>query len=98
MKSSPKWFLGGVLPILLLWSAQDRADSPDRAMPQIAGIKMTVRTVLAWTSREQTIYVGGDRKRMDYRNETGGAKRDDGSMEVHYGPRVASITRVTWDR
>ena len=102
MKFSPKWFLGGVFPVVLFLNVPDRADRPgqsdradqsDRAASQVTGIKMTVRNAFKGLSSEQTIYTGGDRKRLEYRNATGGARHADGSMDVQYGPHIASITR-----
>jgi hypothetical protein len=90
MRFSPKRFFSLVFPALLFGTASDRADSPG---PQIVGVKMTLRHEFAGMPGEQTIYVASDRRRMDYRNATGGAKRTEGSMDVQYGPRIASITR-----
>jgi hypothetical protein len=44
-------------------------------------------------SSERTMYFQGDRKRLDFRSSSGGAKRADGSVDVRYGPHIASITR-----
>jgi len=59
---------------------------------QETGIKMTIRHVLAGNSSEQTIYVQGDRKRMEFRNSVG-QSRSDGSQQWLSGPRLAAITR-----
>ena len=56
------------------------------------GIKMTIRRVFAGNSSEQTIYVQGDRKRIEFRNRAGQQKAD-GSQEWVSGPRLAAITR-----
>lgn len=48
-----------------------------------AGIKVTTRRVFGGISTEQTVYVQGDRKRMEFRNHRGGRK----------GPPLAAITR-----
>lgn len=76
---APAWFL--LLGILLLHAA----NTP--------GLKMIVRHTFGDTPSEQTIYIEGDRQRMEYRNSTGGAKRWDGSIDMRYGPRLASIIR-----
>jgi len=47
------------------------------------GIKMTIQQGAAGLSNQQTIYLQGDRKRMEYRNYMGGKE----------GPRLVSITR-----
>ncbi len=47
------------------------------------GIKMTIQHGAAGLSNQQTIYLQGDRKRMEFRNYMGGKE----------GPRLASITR-----
>ena len=56
------------------------------------GIKMTIRRVFAGNPSEQTIYVQGDRKRMEFRNYEGQRKAD-GSQQWLSGPRLAAITR-----
>ena len=56
------------------------------------GIKMTVRRVFAGNPTEQTIYVQGDRKRMEFRNYQGKRKAD-GSQQWLSGPRLAAIMR-----
>lgn len=56
------------------------------------GIKMTIRRVFDGNSSEQTIYVQGDRKRMEFRNYAGHRKAD-GSQQLLSGPRLAAITR-----
>lgn len=56
------------------------------------GIKMTIRHVLAGNPSEQTVYVQGDRKRMEFRNSVG-QSRSDGSQQWLSGPRLAAITR-----
>jgi hypothetical protein len=90
MQSSPKPFSVLFSSLLLVLTARDAAS---QSPPQEAGIKMTVRFAASGMSGQQTIYIRGDRKRMDYRNATGGAKRADGSSDVRYGPHIASITR-----
>src|SRR5260370_16657719 len=44
-------------------------------------------------SSERTMYCQGGRKRLDFRSSSGGARRADGSVDVRYGPHIASITR-----
>ena len=56
------------------------------------GIKMTIRRVFAGNSSEQTIYVQGDRKRMEFRNYAG-QRKTDSSQQWLSGPRLAAITR-----
>jgi hypothetical protein len=90
MQSSPKLFSVLFSSLLLVLTARDGAS---QSPPQEAGIKMTVRFAASGMSGEQTIYIRGDRRRMDYRNATGGAKRADGSSDMRYGPHIASITR-----
>jgi len=79
MRISPVWFL--LLEIPLLHASNT------------SGLKMIVRHTFEGISSDQTMYLHGDRRRTEYRNWTGGAKRWDGSTDVHYGPRLASITR-----
>src|SRR5260370_33011253 len=79
MRISPGWFL--LLGIPLLHASNTY------------GLKMTVRYMSEGISSDQTFYVEKDRRRTEYRNWTGGAKRWDGPTDVHYGPRLASITR-----
>jgi hypothetical protein len=90
MRSWRKLFfvLVSSLPLILISS-----DGASQAPAEAAGIQMTVGFGSAGISGEQTIYVRGDRRQMEYRNATGGAKRADGSMDVRYGPHIASITR-----
>jgi hypothetical protein len=56
------------------------------------GIKMTIRHIFAGNSSERTIYVQGDRERMEFRNYEGHRKVD-GSQEWLSGPRLAAIMR-----
>ena len=56
------------------------------------GIKMTVRRVFSGNPTEQTIYVQGDRERMEFRTYEGKQKAD-GSQQWLSGPRLAAITR-----
>jgi len=79
MRISPAWFL--LLGIPLLHASNT------------SGLKMTVRHMSEGISSDQTFYIEKDRRRTEYRNWTGGAKRWDGPTDVHYGPRLASITR-----
>jgi hypothetical protein len=53
---------------------------------------MTMRRVVAGNSSEHTIYVQGDRKRIEFRNYEGQRKAD-GSQQWLAGPRLAAITR-----
>jgi hypothetical protein len=57
-----------------------------------SGLKMTIRRVFAGNSSEETVYVQGDRKRMEFRNYAGQRKAD-GSQQWLSGPRIAAITR-----
>jgi hypothetical protein len=62
---------------------------------QVSGntvIKMTIRYGQADNSSQQTIYISGDRKRMEFRNSEG-VKQADGSTKSLYGPRLVAITR-----
>jgi hypothetical protein len=56
------------------------------------GIKMTIRFGQAENSSEHTVYLSGDRKRMEFRNSLG-KKNADGSLQLTYGPRLVAITR-----
>ena len=95
MRFSPKLFFVGVFPLLLVVNPPDASSqSPAEA----AGVKMTVRNVFDGMSTERTEYFQGDRKRLEYRSATGGAKRADGSMDLHYGPHIASITRCDLEK
>jgi hypothetical protein len=62
------------------------------------GIKMTVQigveTAQSTKNESQyTWYIERDRKRMEYRNETGGGMHADGTLDVRPGPRLLSIIR-----
>jgi len=48
-----------------------------------SGIRMTIQFGQTGNSSQQNIYILGDRKRMEFRNSTGGT----------YGPRLVAITR-----
>jgi hypothetical protein len=56
------------------------------------GIKMTIRFGQADNSNEHTVYIAGDRKRMEFRNSSG-KKNADGSLQLTYGLRLVAITR-----
>lgn len=56
------------------------------------GIKMTTRFGQADNSNEHTVYIAGDRKRMEFRNSSG-KKTADGALQWTYGPRLVAITR-----
>ena len=56
------------------------------------GIKMTMRFSQSGNSSEQTVYISGDRKRMEFRNSEG-RKKQDGPLQLSYGPRLVAITR-----
>ncbi|MGH9511194.1 MAG: hypothetical protein ACRD2U_03555 [Terriglobales bacterium] len=53
---------------------------------------MTIRRVFAGNPTDETIYVQGDRKRMEFRNYSGQRKAD-GSQQWLSGPRLAALTR-----
>jgi hypothetical protein len=76
--SSPPWLL-----LLLVPMFQASANN---------GIKMTIRFGQAENSNEHTVYVAGDRKRMEFRNSSG-TKNADGSRHLTYGPRLVAIIR-----
>ena len=59
---------------------------------QSSGIKMTIQHGAAGNMNQQTIYLQGERKRMEFRNSFG-REGPDGSPQQIYGPRLASITR-----
>src|ERR1700687_4597655 len=56
------------------------------------GIKRTIRFGQAENSNENTVYISGDRKRMEFRNSSG-KKNSNGSLQLTYGPRLVAITR-----
>src|SRR5271169_4853910 len=56
------------------------------------GIKMTIRFGQSGNWGEQTVYILGDRKRMEFRNAEG-RKIADGSLQLSYGPKLVAITR-----
>ena len=56
------------------------------------GIKMTIRFGQAGNWGEHTVYIAGDRKRMEFRNSEG-RKKADGTLQLSYGPRLVAITR-----
>ncbi len=90
MPSAPILFSVLFSSFLLVLATRDAAS---QSPPPEPGIKMTLRFGSSGIANEQTIYLRGDRRRMDYRNATGDAKRDNGSSDVRYGPHIASITR-----
>lgn len=71
-------------PWLLLF-----ASSPLLSASENPGIKMTIEYGQAGNSNQQTIYLQGDRKRVEFRNSYG----RDGSLQQIYGPRLVAITR-----
>jgi hypothetical protein len=77
----PLWLLGSVaLGFPLLQPSQSTA------------ITMKIRRVFAGLVSEQTIYIQGDRKRMEFRNYIG-QQRAYGFQQWLAGPRLAAITR-----
>ena len=60
--------------------------------PANNGIKMTIRFGQAENSNEHTVYIAGDRKRVEFRNSSG-KKNAGGSLQLTYGPRLVAITR-----
>jgi len=56
------------------------------------GIKMTIQYGAAGLSSQQTIYLQGDRKRMEFRNSSG-RRRPDGTLQPIYGPQLVAIIR-----
>jgi hypothetical protein len=59
-----------------------------------AGIKLTTRhTSNGAFASEQTQYIQADRRRMEFRNATGGPPKADGTMDINYGPHLAAIER-----
>ncbi len=53
---------------------------------------MTVRDAFGGMFSEETTYLQGDRRRVDFRSLRG-RRRADGSVDLRYGPHIASITR-----
>ena len=78
MHFSPPWLILLLVPIF-----QASANT---------GIKMTIRFGQAENSNEHTVYISGDRKRMEFQNSAG-KKNADGSLQLTYGPRLVAITR-----
>ncbi len=78
MYLSPPWLL-----LLLVPMFQASANT---------GIKMTIRFGQAENSNEHTVYIAGDRKRMEFRNSSV-KKNAGGSLGLTYGPRLVAITR-----
>jgi hypothetical protein len=60
--------------------------------PSVSGIKWTVQFQQSGNSNEHTYYMAEDRKRMEVRGAAG-SKNGNGTLQVHYGPLVAVITR-----
>lgn len=80
MRISPPWLLLLGVPLL--------------QPPSSSGLRFAVRHTNDGISSEHLLYVEQDRRRMEYRNSTGGSKRRwDGSTDMRYGPRLASIIR-----
>jgi hypothetical protein len=75
-----------LLAILLLFGF------PPSQLPQMNGIKVTVRNTMGTFSTEQTTYYQGDRKRIEMRTSEG-RMGSNGSTQMVYGPHVAIITR-----
>lgn len=90
MRSSSKLFLVGLLPLLLVLMT---SDGSSHSPVEVVGVKLTLLNMFNGMSSERTQYSQGDRKRLEYRNTAGGAKQADGSMDLRYGPHMASITR-----
>lgn len=64
-------------------------------LPQLSadtGFEMTVRRTTHGNTYEQKQYFLSDRKRVEFRNQSGRPKAD-GSMEMLSGPAIAAITR-----
>ncbi len=57
------------------------------------GLKIVTRDTFAGMPNERTEYFQQDRKRTEHRSSTGGERRWDGSFDVRYGPRIATIIR-----
>jgi hypothetical protein len=75
--------------IVFLFVAQ-AAPAPSAA----AGIKLTRRfSSPGGIGNEQTLYIEGDRRRSEFRNATGSPTKPGGTIQVNYGPRLASIQR-----
>lgn len=67
--------------------------------PSSSGLRFAVRHTQDGMSSEQFLYVEQDRRRMEYRNSAGeGKRRWDGSLDLRYGPRLASINRCDLGR
>ncbi len=73
-----------VLPQISGESVESRPGTP--------GIKMTTRMVAGGTTDEQTIFLGADRARTEYR-PTLRPVHGDGTLDTRPGPRLADIAR-----
>jgi hypothetical protein len=76
-----------LIPALLV------SNVPLETAPRAAGIIMTVQYEYGERNSEEVIYLQDDHRRKEYRDEYYGTTRADGTADVRYGPRVASITR-----
>lgn len=83
MHFSPAWLLLLVVPTF-----QASGNS---------GIKMTIRFGQPGYSNQHTVYIAGDRKRMEFRSSAG-ERKPDGSFETIYGPSLVAITRCDLGR
>jgi len=79
MRVSSFWLLAMGIPLL-------HASNPP-------GLKIVTRHTIEGMPSERTEYFQQDRKRTEHRSATGGEQRWDGSVDVRYGPRIATIIR-----
>jgi hypothetical protein len=89
-------FLPGLF-LLLSFSLFEASSRPVETTSG-TGIKITVQMGfdIARSNKNEsqyTSYIETDRKRMEYRNRTGGAVHADGTLDMRPGPRIASIIR-----
>src|SRR5262249_15485619 len=62
------------------------------------GKKIVVQDTFAGMSKERVMYIAPDRRRMEFKNSSGGPPRRDGSTDVRYGPPLVAITRCDLDQ
>ena len=80
-----------IFPLLI--PALPVSNVPPETAPRAAGIIMIVQYMDGARSSEEVIYLQNDHRRKEHRDEYYGTTRADGTADVRYGPRVASITR-----
>ena len=67
--------------------------TPAQTAQRPSGIIVTVQYMDGARNSEEVIYLQNNHRRKEHRDEYYGTPRADGTADVRYGPRVASITR-----